>query len=277
MTTVAVRGTNLEYVEHGKGEPLVLVHGTLGDHRTWAAQADVFGQSFRTIAYSRRYHHPNPCVGDESDYTARLHADDLADVILGLGLDSAHVVGTSYGAYTALFLAARHPELVRALVLGDPPVLPLLDHSRRGRELRETFLDQVWNAAGIMMRQGRTEAGVRTFVDGVVEAGAYDRFPSQVQQMILDNACEFAAETSSPEFFTPFSRQDARRVSRETLLLTGDRSREMFGIIVDELHRWLPRSEVERVPNTTHEVSSDNPDAYNVMVLEFLEARTAGR
>jgi non-heme chloroperoxidase len=276
MSTVSVRGTELEYVEQGQGEPLVLVHGTLGDYRSWAPQADSFGKSFRTIAYSRRYHHPNPCVGDESDYTARLHADDLAELILGLGLESAHVVGTSYGAYTALFLAARHPGRVRALVLGDPPVFPFLEHSSRGQELRKTFLDQVWDPAGAMMREGRTQAGVRTFVDGVVEDGAYDRFPPEVRQMILDNACEFAVETSTPDFFTPFRCEDARRVSADTLLLTGDRSRKMFQIIVDELSHCLPSSEVRRVPDTTHEVSSDNPDAYNEMVLAFLaQSRTS--
>lgn len=277
MVAVTVRGTTLEYVEQGSGEPVVLVHGTLGDYRTWAAQTEAFSQRYRAISYSRRYHHPNACDDHQSDYTARLHADDLAELILRLGLDSAHVVGTSYGAYTALFLAARHPQRVRALVLGDPPVFPFLGHSLRGRELRRTFLDQVWDTAGAMMRQGQTEAGIRTFVDGVVEDGAYDSFPSDVRQMLLDNACEFAVETSSPDFFTPFSCGDAKRVTHDTLLLTGDRSREMFGIIVDELSRCLPSSDVARVPNTTHEVTSDNPDAYNTIVLEYLDARNGGR
>jgi hypothetical protein len=39
----------------------------------------------------------------------------------------------------------------------------------------------------------------------VVEDGAYDRFPRQVQQMVIDNVCEFTVEMSSPEFFTPVS------------------------------------------------------------------------
>jgi pimeloyl-ACP methyl ester carboxylesterase len=277
MATVAVRGTELEYVEQGAGEPVVLVHGTLGDFRTWAAQTDAFSQEYRTIAYSRRYHHPNACDHHASDYTARLHADDLAELIVGLGLDSAHVVGTSYGAYTALFLAARHPQRVRTLVLGDPPVLPFLSHSPRGRELQQSFLDEVWDAAGALMRQDQTAAGIRTFVDGVVEDGAYDSFPPDVARMLLDNACEFAIETASPDFFTPFSCHDARQVTHDTLLVTGDHSREMFGIIVDELSRCLPSSDIARVPNTTHEVTSDNPDAYNAIVLEYLDTRTDDR
>lgn len=159
MPTVQVDGTQLEYIERGKGEPVVLVHGTLGDYRSWQLQMGLYSETYRTISYSRRYHHPNQCQGDETDYSAALHADDLASLITGLGLDSAYVVGNSYGAYTALLLAARHPQRVRGLVLGDPPVFPLLDHIPEGRTVRDGFLTRVWERAGDLMRQERPGPG----------------------------------------------------------------------------------------------------------------------
>ena len=271
MPTVQIDGTQLEYIEQGEGDPVVLVHGTLGDYRSWELQMDVFAETYRVISYSRRYHYPNECSGDESDYSAALHADDLAAFIKGLGLESAHVVGTSYGAYTSLLLAARHPERVRALVLGDPPLLPLLEHHPEGRALRDEFLADVWEPAGEMMQRGEIEDGVRVFVDGVVEEGAFDRFPPQWQDLTMDNACEFKVETSSPDFWTPFTCEDAEQIETPTLLLTGDRSLRWLQFIVEELERCMPNSEARIVPETTHEVTSDNPEAYNEMVLEFLE------
>lgn len=86
----------------------------------------------------------------------------------------------------------------------------------------------------------------------------------------MENACEFKVETSSPNFWTPFTCEEAEQVETPTLLLTGDRSLRMFQLIVDELDRCMPNSEAKRVPETTHEVSSDNPEAYNEMVMEFL-------
>ena len=275
MPAVQIDGVQLEYIEQGQGDPVVLVHGTLGDYRSWQLQMDAFAERYRTIAYSRRYHYPNECRGDESDYSAALHADDLAAFITGLELESAHVVGTSYGAYTALLLAARHPERVRALVLSDPPVLPLLEQRPEGRALRDDFLTEVWEPAGELVQEGKLEDGVRVFVDGVVEEGAFDRFPTGVQNLIMDNACEFKAETSSPNFWTPFTCEDAGRVTTPTLLLTGDRSLEWLQAIVNELERCLPNNECVTVPDTTHEVTSDNPEAYNESVLGFLAKHAA--
>ena len=270
MPAIQIEGTQLEYIEQGQGEPVVLVHGTLGDYRSWALQMDEFAERYRVISYSRRYHYPNECSGDETDYSAALHADDLAAFITGLGLKSAHVVGTSYGAYTALLLAARYPERVRAMVLGEPPILPLLEHHPEGRTHRDDFLSNIWRPAEELMHQGKTENAVRVFVDGVVEEGAFDQFPSEVRNLILDNTCEFKAETSSSGFWTPFTCEDATQVKTSTLLLTGDKSLKWLQLIVDELERCMPNNESVRVPETTHEVTSDNPAAYNEIVLDFL-------
>lgn len=197
MPSVQVNDTRLAYVEAGThGDPVVLVHGTLGDYRNWGPQLEAFAESHRTIAYSRRYHYPNECHNTGSDYSAATHAEDLAELIGALGLGSAHVVGQSYGAYTALFLAARHPEQVRSLVLAEPPVLPLLEQHPEGRTIRDAFLTDVWEPVGEMMRNGQQEEGLRIMVDAMVGDGAFDSHPPEIQQLILQNACEFRAESS---------------------------------------------------------------------------------
>lgn len=271
MPTIQLNDTPLEYVEKGNGEPLILVHGTLGDYRSWELQLDPFAEKYRTISYSRRYHHPNPCEGDESDYSAALHADDLAAFIEKLGLDSAHIVGNSYGAYTALLLAARYPERARSLVLGEPPVFPLLEQHPEGRPLRDNFLEAVWEPVGEILEQGKMKKGVEKFVDGVVEEGAFEQFPPPVQQLTLDNACEFKVETSSSDYWTPFNREKAEKIDTPTLLLTGEHSLRMFQLIVYELERCLPNNTCVTIPESTHEMPADDPERYNETVLEFLD------
>ena len=270
MPTIQVNGTQLAYQEQGQGDPLILVHGTLGDYRSWPLQFERFAQTFRTIAYSRRYHHPNHCADGEADYSAARHAADLAAFLTGLGLESAHVVGNSYGAYTALLLAARHPTRVRRLVLGEPPVFPLLEGILTGKAQRDDFLATVWEPAGELMQHGKLRDGIEHFVDGVVEPETFARFPSEVQALLMDNACEFKAETSSADFWTLFRCEDAAQISTPTLLLSGEQSLKMLQLIVDELVRCLPNAERVMIPDSTHEMPSDNPDAYNQAVEQFL-------
>lgn len=270
MPAAPVSQTQLEYRETGTGDPVILVHGTLGDLRSWDPQVEALAEHHRVISYSRRHHHPNRCCADGPAYSAALHADDLVELMTWLGVGPAHVVGSSYGAYTALFLAARHPERVRRLVLSEPPVLPLLEHHPEGHALREEFLATVWGPAGRSMQRGDAEDGVRIFVDGLFGDGAWADLTGDVRQLIMDNACEFALETGSPDFWTAFTCADAALVRAPTLLLSGQQSRRMFQLVVEELDRWLPDSAHVPFPETSHDLPGAASELFNEVVLSFL-------
>jgi pimeloyl-ACP methyl ester carboxylesterase len=102
----------LHYVECGKGAVVLFIHGTLGDYSTWEGQLGPFAETYRAIAYSRRYNYPNT-NRQRPNHSAIVEAEDVAAFITKLDLGKVHVVGHSYGAYTALFLAVQHPELIR--------------------------------------------------------------------------------------------------------------------------------------------------------------------
>jgi pimeloyl-ACP methyl ester carboxylesterase len=121
------QGIELHYVESGSGRPVIFVHGSLSDYSYWQSQMEPFGSHYRAIAFSRRYNFPNQNPV-RAGYSASVDADDLAALIQTLGLGKAVVTGHSYGALTALFLAIRHPKLVRALVLAEAPAVSLLNH-----------------------------------------------------------------------------------------------------------------------------------------------------
>jgi pimeloyl-ACP methyl ester carboxylesterase len=272
MPTVRLDHTPIEYVEHGAGEPVVFVHGSLGDIRSWEPQIGRFASEHRVVAYSRRYHHPNACHGDEADYSARLHADDLAELVARLDLGPTHLVGSSYGAFTALMTALRHPNVVRSLVLSEPPALPLLADHPEGEHVRDSFIAAVWEPAGQKLRQGEMEDGVRTFVDGLFGDGAFDQLPDPVHDLLMDNACEFRAETSSAEFWTPITRDDVKEVSAPTLLFSGGKSPRMLQLVVEVLDECLPNAEHVRIAESSHDLPGEVPERFNELVLRFLAA-----
>src|SRR5829696_10290361 len=125
--TRKINGTELAYLEHGQGQPVVFVHGGVGDYREWELQVPAFAASFRTITLSCRGAWPNRKLEADEKITLDTFVEDLAWFIKALDLAPVHLVGhSSPGAFGGLVLAYRYPELLRSLVLLEPPAFPLL-------------------------------------------------------------------------------------------------------------------------------------------------------
>jgi pimeloyl-ACP methyl ester carboxylesterase len=273
FNTITVNGAELHYVERGTGDPVVLVHGGgATDLRTWGGQLDPLAARYHVIAYSQRYHYPNTWAGDGSDvYSTRTHVADLAALIRGLRLAPCHVVGSSYGGDIALLLAAQRPELVRTLVLGEPGLTLWLRRLPGGEALLQAYIDTIEPAARAV-QEGDRETAARLFSDGVLGSGVFEQLSSATRARLKDNARLLAFER--PELDdSPFSCADAGRIAAPTLLLTGDRSPAMFGLVAEELGRCMPGCEQATIPNASHLLHGMNPQVYSEAVLAFLERR----
>ena len=266
LKEVRVNGVELHYVDQGSGVPVVFVHGGLEDYRAWQGQVEAFSKHYRAIAYSRRYNYPNRRVVAESRYSPVVDADDLAALIEKLGLAPAHVVGHSYGAYVALFLAARHPELVRSLTLSEPPVLPLLRGIEGGPVLFTEFMSKVWEPAARGFRE-RDEAGVKAAVDGFGELGysgtdqkmTFATLSAEDRRVLLENAAEWRALTMSKEAFPALPPSTIKRIKAPTLLLSSQRSLKLADLIDRRLEGLLPQARRTIVANATHEMWNEYP------------------
>lgn len=269
--SIRLNGTELTYLEQGTGTAVVFVHGSLDDLRSWRYQMEPFAARYRAVAYSRRYHYPNPWTGDGSDYAAQLHADDLAALIKTLDLAPAHLVTSSYGGNIALYLTAQRPELVRSLVLCEPPLLPWLAHIEGGAALWDDFVQRVWLPARRAFAAGDLEAGARAFLDGVMGRPTFEHLNPRARAMIMDNAAEMRAETLANNYFPPFTCEDAGHIAQPVLLLKSELGPRVFHLIVDELCRCLPHAVCGLIPGASHAMHVGNPGAFNAGVLEFLE------
>jgi non-heme chloroperoxidase len=235
MPIIEVNGAGLEYSELGAGEPLVFVHGSLEDLRTWRLQMASFAQHYHVVAYSRRYHFPNTRFGNRPSYSAGLHAEDLAGLLERLDLAPAHLACSSFGGYVALCLAARRPALVRSLVLAEPPLMPWLSNIPGGQPLADAFYADGWLPAQDAFRRGDPEAGVRSFLNAVMGREAFAHLSPSTRRALLDNAPAMQMESESADYFTPFTCDDAAAIDQPALLLEGELSPALFHLILDEL------------------------------------------
>jgi esterase len=120
MNVLHVNGCAMAYVEHGDGDPLLLIHGSLCDLRYWAPQMEPLGQSRRTIAASLRHYWPARWDGVSDDFTIHQHVEDVAAFIAALGVGPVNLLGHSRGGHVAFRVAQHHPEWVRTLLLAEP-------------------------------------------------------------------------------------------------------------------------------------------------------------
>jgi non-heme chloroperoxidase len=271
--SIRVNGVNLSFIKAGQGDTVLFVHGTLGDFRTWRLQVDAFSERYRVVTYSRRYHWPNDPPTNQDVYTIADHVADLMALIESLGSERPHVIGTSYGAMTVLTTAAQRPELFRSLVLNEPPLFPWLMRHPEGVRLVEEFTTRAWRPAGEALSRGEIETGVRLFLDGVLGAGAFDRFPEAGRDIAMRNTPAMTAETRMPlhvNYSSSVTPDDVAGIHVPALLLQGEATPRMFVLVQDELVGLLPNAERATIPAASHSAHVQNAPVYNATVLEFL-------
>lgn len=111
-----------EVLEAGEGPPLVLVHGGMGHCTQWVPLVAQLTDHFRCYAVER----PSNGASDELDHTPivdRLtHVTRvIGDLLDGIGVEHAPIIGNSLGGLYALGFATRHPERVEHLILAGAP------------------------------------------------------------------------------------------------------------------------------------------------------------
>jgi len=120
--SVHANGIDIHYLDHGQGEPLVLLHGGVvstnpiwtGVPVAYAGHMDTLAEHFRVIAPDTRG--CGRTVHSGGTISFDLLADDVAALIDALGLERPLIAGFSEGAITATILAIRQPDAVRAIV-----------------------------------------------------------------------------------------------------------------------------------------------------------------
>ena len=113
-------GTRIAYHEVGAGDPaIIFIHGGFGNKSGFGFQEEYFSPNHRCVAADMRGRGDS----DKPDelYTMEQHGDDVAELIRHLGLVKPVLVGQSMGGQVVISTAARHPELVGAIVSLDSP------------------------------------------------------------------------------------------------------------------------------------------------------------
>lgn len=126
-------GDQLVHVEMaGAGPPLVLVHGFGASTYAWRRVMPHLAESFRVVAVDLSGFGYTQRPRDSTRYTREAQGELILSVMDALGFEKAHLMGHSYGGGISLWIAWKHPERLRSLVLVDSSA-PTYANDRRSR------------------------------------------------------------------------------------------------------------------------------------------------
>jgi pimeloyl-ACP methyl ester carboxylesterase len=268
-------GVGLHYEEAGEGTPVLFVHEFAGDHRSWEPQVRALARRHRCVTFAARGYPPSDVPTDPAAYSQDLAVADALAVLDHLGIERAHVVGLSMGAFCTLHLGLRHPDRTASLVVagcgyGAHP------------DAREGFRAESAAVAEAFQEQGAASV-----------APTYGAGPARVQfqnkdrrgweefvRMLAEHSAVGSALTmlgvqrERPSLYDLTGELAALEVP--TLLLVGDEDEGCLEANL-MLKRTIPLAGLVVLPRTGHTSNLEEPELFNRFVGDFLAAVDAGR
>ena len=269
MAFVDADGVRLYVEEHGEGTPIVFVHEFSGDYRSWAQQVGYFSRRYRCVTFNARGYPPSDVPGEESDYTQQGAVEDILVVTKQLGIDSAHFVGLSMGAFSVLHFGLQHPDVARSLTIAgcgygvarDPEVVTRWekDVAAMAAEFKEDAKAAAGihsSAAGRLPFKKKDPSGWKAFADQLAEHS-----PLGAAFTLL------GVQQKRPNIYSMEAELAELRVP--TLVLHGDEDDPCLepGLY---LKRVMPSAGWCVLPKTGHTINLEEPAMFNRIVQEFV-------
>jgi pimeloyl-ACP methyl ester carboxylesterase len=268
LKKMLANGTTLTYLEQGTGPTVVFLHGAYSDHRIWEPQREAVARGYRFIALDLRYFGTAPWPDDGTHFTQATHVADVAAFIRELKVEPVHLVGRSYGATTALAVAIQHPQLVRSLFLNEPGIASAVTNPADQKIAAEDR--KCMGAVGSAARAGNNAEATKLFFDCVNgQPGGFEAVPAAMRAMHLDNARTVPLQLN-PASPIRMTCAQLSEINVPVEITKGELTRPYYQITVGAVYRCIPSSRLSTIKGGRHGSPSQQPAAFNEVLLAFL-------
>lgn len=269
MPTLQTRdGTGLYYEEAGSGTPILFVHEFGGDWRSWEPQMRYFTRRYRCITFSARGYLPSDVPADPERYSQDIAVDDMVDVLDGLGIEKAHIVGLSMGGFATLHFGLRHANRALSLVVAGAGYGAEKEHEEYfrnvSREVARCFEEQ---GAPTFSQTYATAASRIVFQ--LKDPRGWEEFARQLGEHSSQGSALTmrGVQARRPSIYDLEAELGQMQVP--TLIVVGDEDDHCLqpGIF---LKKTVPASGLLVLPKTGHTLNIEEPALFNQFVSDFL-------
>lgn len=273
---IEARGASFPYVSAGEGPPVVFLHGAFADHRFWAGLREETAKDHRFLSYTRRYYGVEdwPTVPNEMARIAQVN--DLIALIGEWGGPAA-LVGMGNSGQVALKAAELAPEKVRAIVLFEPTLLPLLWGSsgpEGGSEIADAY-DADMTAALDPVMDGDNDRAMRQAYEFVFDLppGGFDTLDPHFRAAVMELAPHLDYEGGVNPGPSLIDCAMLGRVQAPVLLLVGSETKPAWSLGAKAAADCLPDATLKVIEGVKHDWPIADGPAFARTALEFIDGR----
>lgn len=244
-----MRGLRLHFLDYAGGaEAVIFLHGVTGHAWVWHGVVSALSPGHRVLALDLRGHGDSQWSA-KAAYASEEHVADVRGVLDAIGIESAHLVGLSWGGLVALRIAAAFSSSARSLAVIDVPVafeqgpteVPERPYEFDDHATVEAWERQANPHAPAAMIGVMASFGVRPGKEGSL-VRKHDRF--------FTHTWPFREDDHSDEW---------RRLRVPTLLVRASASHVLSEAAAEEMRRERPDLTFEQVEDCGHLVPVEQP------------------
>jgi len=268
-------GVKLFYEETGAGTPIVFVHEFAGDHRSWEPQVRHFSRRYRCIAYNARGYPPSDVPEDFERYSQARARDDIRCVLDALGIQRAHVVGLSMGAFATLHFGMTYGYRALSITVAGGGYG---SHPAQFKQFQEACREN----AALIQREG-----MRKFADTYGYNATRVQFQHKDPRGFAEFIGQLAGHSQLGSANTMLGYQVRRpslydltaemaRIDVPTLIMNGDEEEPCLevGLL---MKRAIPKAGLAILPKSGHGINLEEPALFNRLLEDFFHQVEAGR
>ena len=261
-------GEQLVHIEQaGSGEPVILLHGFGASTYSWRHVMPALAAAFRVVAIDLNGFGYTQRPRTFESYTREGQTDLVLRVMDKLGIESAHLMGHSYGGGLSLFLASQHPERVRSLVLVDSSA-PTYANDRRSVAASIKPLSGLFLRSFVLRPRNVRRALLRSIHDDSLVTPELVR--EYYERLRIEGVTEAYYGLTAPVHASdePVKLEEIRM---PTLIVWGSEDPLISVEAGRQAADRMPRAEFVVLDGVGHMPMEERPDELVRIVLPFLE------
>ncbi len=257
MPKEKVKDIEMYYEITGEGEYLLLIHGLGSSTRDWEEQVPVFSQKYQVITIDLRGH--GKTDKPEGLYSIKMFAEDIAELLKKLGINSTHILGISLGGGVAFQFAIDFPDLVKSLIIVNAGIEYPMDSLKMKFELfKRTFIVKL-----ISMKKMGEVLAPRLFI-------------KPEQEELRKKLIERWAENDKKAYLAAMNalkgwsvRDQLNKINFLTLVIGLDEDYTPSSV-KEEYTALIPNARFIEIEDVRHAIPFEKPKEFNEIVMKFL-------